>query len=152
MATTATSQSSNYLSEGVSYYHNELPVSRADYINTSKFNTKTARKVVVEFTKDTPDEVYYFSTGNASYGAKIVVADWDTWRPLRNSFKWRNFHVNTSGTVYYENDIVKVRHGINNDNIGPIAKASFEETTEMFLQAAKYGELDNMRGISGNVD
>ena len=25
------------------------------------------------------------------------------------------------------------RHGINNDNIGPIAKASFEETPEMFL-------------------
>ena len=27
------------------------------------------------------------------------------------------------------------RHGINNDNIGPIAKASFEETPEMFLRA-----------------
>ena len=29
------------------------------------------------------------------------------------------------------------RHGINKDDIGPIAKASFEETTEMFLQAAR---------------
>ena len=29
------------------------------------------------------------------------------------------------------------RHGINNDDIGPIAKASFEETPEMFLKAAK---------------
>ena len=43
------------------------------------------------------------------------------------------------------------RHGINNDNIGPIAKASFEETTEMFLRAAKHGELDEMRGVSANV-
>lgn len=43
------------------------------------------------------------------------------------------------------------RHGINKDNIGPIAKASFEETTEMFLQAARHGELDNMRGVSANV-
>ena len=43
------------------------------------------------------------------------------------------------------------RHGINNDDIGPIAKASFEETPEMFLKAAKHGELDNMRGISANV-
>jgi DNA-directed RNA polymerase II subunit RPB1 len=43
------------------------------------------------------------------------------------------------------------RHGINNDNIGPIAKASFEETPEMFLRAAKHAELDNMRGISANV-
>ena len=43
------------------------------------------------------------------------------------------------------------RHGINKDNIGPIAKASFEETTEMFLQAARHGELDTMRGVSANV-
>ena len=43
------------------------------------------------------------------------------------------------------------RHGINNDNIGPIAKASFEETPEMFLKAARHGELDNMRGVSSNV-
>ena len=43
------------------------------------------------------------------------------------------------------------RHGINNDDIGPIAKASFEETPEMFLKAARHAELDNMRGISGNV-
>ena len=43
------------------------------------------------------------------------------------------------------------RHGINNDNIGPIAKASFEETPEMFLKAAKHAELDNMKGVSANV-
>ena len=43
------------------------------------------------------------------------------------------------------------RHGINNDNIGPIAKASFEETPEMFLKAAKHGEVDMMRGVSANV-
>ena len=43
------------------------------------------------------------------------------------------------------------RHGINNDDIGPIAKASFEETTEMFLKAARHGELDEMRGVSSNV-
>jgi len=43
------------------------------------------------------------------------------------------------------------RHGINNDDIGPIAKASFEETPEMFLRAARHGEMDNMRGVSANV-
>ena len=43
------------------------------------------------------------------------------------------------------------RHGINNDDIGPIAKASFEETPEMFLKAAKHGELDLMTGVSANV-
>ena len=43
------------------------------------------------------------------------------------------------------------RHGINNDDIGPIAKASFEETPEMFLKAARHAELDNLRGVSSNV-
>ncbi len=43
------------------------------------------------------------------------------------------------------------RHGINNDNTGPIAKASFEETPKMFLNAAQFAELDIMRGISANV-
>jgi DNA-directed RNA polymerase II subunit RPB1 len=43
------------------------------------------------------------------------------------------------------------RHGINNDDIGPIAKASFEETPEMFLRAAKHAELDLMTGVSSNV-
>ena len=43
------------------------------------------------------------------------------------------------------------RHGINNDNIGPIAKASFEETPEMFLRAARHASLDAVRGVSANV-
>ena len=43
------------------------------------------------------------------------------------------------------------RHGINNDDIGPIAKASFEETPEMFLRAARHAELDLMTGVSANI-
>ena len=43
------------------------------------------------------------------------------------------------------------RHGINSDDIGPIAKASFEETPEMFLKAARHAELDSLRGISANI-
>ena len=43
------------------------------------------------------------------------------------------------------------RSGINNDDIGPIAKASFEETPEMFVKAARNAELDPVRGVSANV-
>ena len=43
------------------------------------------------------------------------------------------------------------RHGINNDDIGVIAKASFEETPEMFLKAARHAEFDKMHGISAKV-
>jgi len=52
----------------------------------------------------------------------------------------------------FTNKLISIfRHGINNDNIGAIAKASFEETPEMFLRAARHAELDIMRGISANV-
>jgi len=52
----------------------------------------------------------------------------------------------------FTNKLISIfRHGINNDNIGPIAKASFEETPEMFLKAARHAELDTVRGVSANV-
>jgi DNA-directed RNA polymerase II subunit RPB1 len=52
----------------------------------------------------------------------------------------------------YSNKLISTyRFGINQDNIGPIAKASFEETPKMLLEAARHGELDNMRGVSANV-
>jgi DNA-directed RNA polymerase beta' subunit len=43
------------------------------------------------------------------------------------------------------------RNGVNNDDVGVISKASFEQTPEMFFNAARYAELDNMRGVSANV-
>jgi DNA-directed RNA polymerase II subunit RPB1 len=43
------------------------------------------------------------------------------------------------------------RHGINNDDIGPIARASFEETPEMLMRAARHGQLDPVTGVSANV-
>ena len=35
--------------------------------------------------------------------------------------------------------------------LAPIAKASFEETSEMFSKAAKHGELDELCGVSASV-
>jgi DNA-directed RNA polymerase II subunit RPB1 len=43
------------------------------------------------------------------------------------------------------------RTGILNDDIGPIAKATFEVHTEVLLNAARHGELDHMRGVSANI-
>jgi DNA-directed RNA polymerase II subunit RPB1 len=43
------------------------------------------------------------------------------------------------------------RHGINRSDIGPLAKCSFEETTDQLLKAAMYGETDNMNGVSANI-
>ena len=64
---------------------------------------------------------------------------------------YHNYSVLCDRMTFTSKMISIFRHGINNDNIGPIAKASFEETPEMFLKAARHAELDTMRGISANV-
>ena len=44
------------------------------------------------------------------------------------------------------------RFGINRDmDIGPLAKCSFEETTEQIFKASIFGELDNLDGVSANI-
>ncbi len=49
-------------------------------------------------------------------------------------------------------DMVPIfRSGLLNDNIGPIAKATFEVHTEVLLNAARHAELDQMRGVSASV-
>ena len=49
-------------------------------------------------------------------------------------------------------DIMSVnRHGIKKENIGPLAKASFEETTDQLLEASLFGAYDNIKGVSSNI-
>lgn len=64
---------------------------------------------------------------------------------------YHNYSILCDRMTYTSKMISIFRHGINNDNIGPIAKASFEETPKMFLDAARYAELDTVRGVSSNI-
>ena len=41
--------------------------------------------------------------------------------------------------------------GSNSQSIGPLAKASFEETTDMLVKACSFGELDRVNGVSSRV-
>jgi DNA-directed RNA polymerase II subunit RPB1 len=43
------------------------------------------------------------------------------------------------------------RSGLLNDNVGPIAKSTFEVHTEVLLNASRHAEFDNIRGVSANV-
>ncbi|CAE7933831.1 RPII, partial [Symbiodinium sp. KB8] len=43
------------------------------------------------------------------------------------------------------------RHGINRVDTGPLQKCSFEETVEILLQAAVYGERDEVAGVTENI-
>jgi DNA-directed RNA polymerase II subunit RPB1 len=43
------------------------------------------------------------------------------------------------------------RFGINRGNIGPLAKCSFEETTDQLFKASIFGEVDKLNGVSANI-
>ena len=43
------------------------------------------------------------------------------------------------------------RHGINRVDIGPLAKCSFEETTDMLIKAGIFSEVDKITGVSANI-
>ena len=43
------------------------------------------------------------------------------------------------------------RHGINKENIGPLAKSSFEETTDQLQEASLFGAVDDISGVSSNI-
>jgi len=43
------------------------------------------------------------------------------------------------------------RYGINKNDIGTLAKASFEETEKILLRAALFGEVDPVTGVSANI-
>jgi len=50
-----------------------------------------------------------------------------------------------------KNMVAIFRSGLHNDNIGPIAKATFEVHTEILLHSARHADFDEMRGVSANV-
>ncbi len=43
------------------------------------------------------------------------------------------------------------RHGINRVDVGPLAKCSFEETTDMLIKAGVFSEIDKITGVSANI-
>jgi len=43
------------------------------------------------------------------------------------------------------------RHGINRSDIGPLAKCSFEETSDMLIKAGLFSEYDKVNGVSANI-
>lgn len=43
------------------------------------------------------------------------------------------------------------RHGINRVDTGPLMKCSFEETTDILLEASMAGERDNLTGVTENI-
>ena len=117
---------------------NLLDVLALDYID----NTRTISNDIVEIYNVLGIE----AARQAIYNELVEVVEFDG-----TYVNYHNYSVLVDRMTFTHKLISIFRHGINNDNIGPIAKASFEETPEMFLKAARHAELDTMKGISANV-
>lgn len=117
---------------------NLLDVLALDFID----NTRTISNDIIEIYNVLGIE----AARQALYNEMVDVLEFDG-----TYIDYHNYSVLIDRMTYTEKIIPIVRHGINNDNIGPIAKASFEETPEMFLKAARHGELDTLKGVSANV-
>jgi len=117
---------------------NLLDVLGLDFID----NTRTISNDIMEIYKVLGIE----AARQAIYNELVEVVEFDG-----TYINYHHYSLLVDRMTYSHKLISIFRHGINNDNIGPVAKASFEETPEMFLKAARHAELDNMRGISANV-
>ena len=117
---------------------NLLDVLGLDFID----NTRTFSNDIVEIYNTLGIE----AARQSIYNELVDVIEFDG-----TYINYHNFSVLVDRMTYTYKMISIFRHGINNDNIGPIAKASFEETPEMFLKAARHAELDTFRGVSANV-
>jgi DNA-directed RNA polymerase II subunit RPB1 len=117
---------------------NLLSVLGLDFID----NTRTLSNDIIEIYNVLGIE----AARQAIYNELVDVVEFDG-----TYINYHNYSVLVDRMTFTHKLISIFRHGINNDNIGPIAKASFEETPEMFLKAARHAELDTLRGISANV-
>ena len=117
---------------------NLLDVLGLDYID----NTRTFGNDIIEIYNVLGIE----AARQTIYNEFVEVVEFDG-----TYINYHNYSVLVDRMTFTHKLISIFRHGINNDNIGPIAKASFEETPEMFLKAARHAELDTLRGISANI-
>ncbi len=117
---------------------NLLDVLGLDFID----NTRTVSNDIIEIYNVLGIE----AARQAIYNELVDVVEFDG-----TYINYHNYSVLVDRMTFTNKLISIFRHGINNDNIGPVAKASFEETPEMFLKAARHAELDTLRGVSANV-
>ena len=117
---------------------NLLDVLGLDYID----NTRTFSNDIIEIY----DILGIEAARQTIYNELVEVVEFDG-----TYINYHNYSVLVDRMTFTHKLISIFRHGINNDNIGPIAKASFEETPEQFLKAARHAELDTLKGVSANV-
>ena len=55
-------------------------------------------------------------------------------------------------TMTFSGNLISInRQGINRGDVGPLAKCSFEDTTDQLIKSSIFGEVDGLDGVSSNI-
>lgn len=82
-----------------------------------------------------------------------IIEEFDEVYKAETDAATRHIYLLSDAMTYTGRMLTLSRNGLPNrsEDTGPIAKASNEEIADMIINAAKYHELDNMKGTSANV-
>lgn len=64
---------------------------------------------------------------------------------------YRHLAILVDAMTYRGHLMAITRHGVNRVDTGPLMKCSFEETTDILLEAATFGETDHLNGVTENI-
>ena len=139
----------NYVLEDNSYTKKEQWVLYTDGINLLEIMNKSN----VSFTRCFSNDIYEMYEILGIEAARSALLN-EIKEVIRNGSSYVNFrHLNLLVDIMTNRGYLMSidRFGINRGNIGPLAKCSFEETTDQLFKAAIFGEKDTLTGVSSNI-
>ena len=139
----------NFELENNSYVQKEEWVLNTSGINLLDiFNTQH-----IDYTKTISNDIYEVYELLGIEAARIVLLN-EIKEVIESSGNYVNYRhlALLVDTMTNRGNLMSIdRFGINRGNIGPLAKCSFEETTEQLFKASIFGEVDNLTGVSSNI-
>jgi len=124
-------------------------------IDTIGTNLKSVMKIEgVDFTRTISNSIVeMFETLGIEAARQIIYNEIEDVVSFDGTYINHHHYGILCDRMTYTGDLISIfRHGLNNDlNTSVICKASFEETTDIFIRAAKHGSIDNIRGVSASV-
>lgn len=103
----------------------------------------------IDYTQSYSNDIHEISRVVGIEAARLMIM-----KELEDADVKTNYHHLSllADTMTYRGYLMSIdRHGINRSDIGPIARASFEETTDQLVNAGIWAETDSLKGVSANV-
>ena len=139
----------NYEIENNSYVSKEEWVINTNGINLLEiFNYEN-----IDYTKTHSNDIYEIYNILGIEAARTILLN-EIKEVIESSGNYVNYRHLTllCDTMTNRGELMSIdRFGINRGNIGPLAKCSFEETTDQLFKASIFGELDDLSGVSANI-